>query len=167
MEGMHAFCHYGYEGDPDRDRFGRIFDDLPPLNTPPEDLRALGKPDGPMEQEDKADRTDTVSAGQIFFGQFIDHDVTLDTTTSLSSVVEDERVSNVRTPTLDLDNVYGMGPEANPFLYHDDGEFEGVKLLTAEDGTAIAQEERFRKHDLCLSGFTYWSITSKIPAASR
>lgn len=150
-EGMHAFCHYGHEGDPDRDRFGRIFDDLPPLNTSPDDLRALGKPDGPMEQEDEADRTDTVSAGQIFFGQFIDHDITLDTTTSLSSVVENGQVSNVRTPTLDLDNVYGMGPEATPFLYRGEGEFADIKLLTARDGTAVDQKDAFREHDLWRS----------------
>jgi len=151
MEGMYAFCHYGYEGDPDQDRFGRIFDDLPPLNTPPGDLRDLGKPDGPMRQEGDADRTDTVSAGQIFFGQFIDHDITLDISTSLSSIAEAGEVSNVRTPTLDLDNVYGMGPEANPFLYHDEGEFESVKLLTANDGTAVDQKEKFREHDLWRS----------------
>lgn len=121
LSGMHAFCHYGYEGDPDRDRFGRIFNDLPPLNTPPDELRSLGKPEGPMEQREDADRTDTVSVGQIFFGQFIDHDITLDTSTSLSSVAEAGQVSNVRTPTLDLDNIYGLGPEADPFLYHGEG----------------------------------------------
>lgn len=151
LNGMHAFCHYGYEGDPDRDRFGRIFNDLPPLNTPPEELRSLGKPEGPMEQREDADRTDTVSVGQIFFGQFVDHDITLDTSTSLSSVAEAGQVSNVRTPTLDLDNIYGLGPEAHPFLYHGEGEFDGVKLLTAEDGTAVDQKKKFREHDLWRS----------------
>ena len=142
LEGMHASCHYGHEPD-DGDRFGRLFDNLPPLNTRPEKLKDLGRKDGPMDGGEDFDRTDSVSVGQVFFGQFIDHDITLDTTTSLSSVAEAGEVTNVRTPSLDLDNVYGMGPEAAPFLYwdrkHDEpgAEFNGVKLLTAADGTAV------------------------------
>lgn len=142
LEGMHAFCHYGHEPD-DGDRFGQLFDNLSPLNTRPEKLKDLGRKDGPMDGGEDFDRTDSVSVGQVFFGQFIDHDITLDTTTSLSSVAEAGEVTNVRTPSLDLDNVYGMGPEAAPFLYwdrkHDEpgAEFNGVKLPTAADGTAV------------------------------
>ena len=120
LEGIDAFCHYSHEAE-DEDRFGRLFGGLPPLNTRSKELEALGAQDGPMDGGEDFDRTDTVSAGQIFFGQFIDHDITLDTTTSLASVADESEVPNVRTPTLDLDNIYGMGPEATPFLYRPSG----------------------------------------------
>ncbi|MCS3665358.1 peroxidase family protein [Salinibacter ruber] len=149
LEGIDAFCHYGHEAE-DEDRFGRLFGGLPPLNTRSKELEALGAQDGPMDGGEDFDRTDTVSAGQIFFGQFIDHDITLDTTTSLASVADESEVPNVRTPTLDLDNIYGMGPEASPFLYRSgrDRDFAEIKLLTAEDGTAAEQDEDLREHDL-------------------
>jgi hypothetical protein len=83
-----------------------------------------------------SDRTDSVPVGQIFFGQFVDHDITLDVTSSLTGVRSAEDTPNVRTPTLDLDSVYGSGPEASPFLYHQQGPFREIKLLTGVDGTA-------------------------------
>lgn len=149
MEGMHAFCEQGYEGR-DEDRFGRIFSE-PPLYVPPEELHELGAEGGPMDQAERSEpveRTDTVPVGQIFFGQFVDHDITLDTTSSLSANADPSSVPNVRTPTLDLDNIYGLGPEAHPFLYHDEGEYAGIKLLTGANGTAADQEEELAAFDL-------------------
>jgi len=56
-----------------------------------------------------------------FFAQFVDHDITLDTTTELNGIPlsnsEIANLPNLRTPTLDLDCVYGFGPEASPHLY--------------------------------------------------
>lgn len=52
----------------------------------------------------------TMTAGMTFLGQFIDHDITLDTTSSLEQQVDPEAIQNFRTPTLALDNVYGQGP---------------------------------------------------------
>ena len=45
---------------------------------------------------------------------------------------------NVRTPTLDLDCIYGEGPEASPFMYADDG----ARLLTGADEDAADTEKR-------------------------
>ncbi len=59
----------------------------------------------------------TVHAGVTFFGQFIDHDITLDVSTSLDRPVFAGDVENSRTSNLDLDCVYGNGPDASPFLY--------------------------------------------------
>lgn len=73
------------------------------------------------------DRTTTVPAGLVFFGQFIDHDITLDVTSSLDRVSDAAEITNVRTPTLDLDSVYAAGPEASSFMY------DGARLLTGED----------------------------------
>lgn len=56
-------------------------------------------------------------AGMTFFGQFVDHDVTLDATSALGSRISPASILNVRTPALDLDCVYGAGPEASPHLY--------------------------------------------------
>ncbi|MEL6840006.1 MAG: peroxidase family protein [Pseudomonadota bacterium] len=56
-------------------------------------------------------------AGMTFFGQFIDHDVTLDTTSAIGTTIDPRSIRNVRTPNLDLDCVYGDGPEASNYLY--------------------------------------------------
>lgn len=56
-------------------------------------------------------------AGMTFLGQFIDHDVTLDATTALGRRADPATISNVRTPNLDLDCVYGAGPDASNILY--------------------------------------------------
>lgn len=149
LDGMDAFCHYGHVHT-DGDRFGRLFS-LPPLYTPPDTLQKLGAQDGPMDGGSSFERTETVPVGQIFFGQFIDHDITLDVTSSLASVAEAGETPNVRTPALDLDNVYGMGPEASPFLYHGEGPYADVKLLTGADGTAADQPDDLAEHDLCRS----------------
>lgn len=57
------------------------------------------------------------SAGMTFFGQFVDHDVTLDATSEIGRAISPASVRNVRTPALDLDCIYGDGPEASPHLY--------------------------------------------------
>jgi hypothetical protein len=82
----------GMMGDP-----GRGDDDNPP--TPP------GVPDS------------TIPAGYTYFGQFVDHDITLDVSSSLDNVQDANTITNMRTPALDLDSVYGRGPALDPFLY--------------------------------------------------
>lgn len=84
-------------------------------------LNDLGAPGGPMDPgvgENKAN--DKIPAGFVFFGQFVDHDVTLDTTSSLERQNDPEGIENFRTPLLELDNVYGSGPEVDPWLYDGD-----------------------------------------------
>lgn len=56
-------------------------------------------------------------AGMTFFAQFVDHDITLDATSTIGKKVNPASIRNVRTPGLDLDCVYGDGPEASPHLY--------------------------------------------------
>lgn len=144
---IERFSHFGHTAR-DGDRFGRLFPDLSPLYTPPGELRSLGRADGPMDGGTTANRTESVPVGQLFFGQFIDHDITLDVTSSFSEVADPQSVPNTRTPTLDLDNLYGMGPEASPFLYVGEEPFDGVKLLSGEDGTAADQKEAHADEDL-------------------
>ncbi len=104
-------------------RFGRMFPGLSPLYSDPSDLEALGRTNGPIDDGGADQPTVTLPLGYAFFGQFVDHDITLDTTSSFDAVADPDAISNFRTPALDLDCVYGRGPEASPFLYDD-----GVKL---------------------------------------
>lgn len=69
------------------------------------------------DNEDPSGDSD-IPDGYVFLGQFIDHDITFDTTSGLNKVFGDvESIPNIRTPIFDLDSVYGDGPEAIPFLY--------------------------------------------------
>ena len=58
-----------------------------------------------------------IPAGYTYFGQFVDHDITLDVSSSLDSATDANTIHNMRTPALDLDSVYGRGPALDPFLY--------------------------------------------------
>jgi Animal haem peroxidase len=63
-------------------------------------------------------------AGYTYFGQFIDHDLTFDNTSSLNpgDTAGATRIpTNLRTPRFDLDSLYGDGPDAHPFMYAEDG----------------------------------------------
>jgi hypothetical protein len=97
-------------------RFGRIFPELGALKVPPEALVALGE----AMVEGGANVTGdnpNIPAGFTYLGQFIDHDITLDTTGIAERITDIDQVVNFRTPRLDLDCVYGMGPGASPQLY--------------------------------------------------
>lgn len=60
-----------------------------------------------------------VPAGYTYLGQFVDHDLTFDTTSTLNP--EDQTApTNLRTPSLDLDCVYGGGPVDQPYMYLED-----------------------------------------------
>ncbi|MBR8833048.1 MAG: hypothetical protein DSM106950_03130 [Stigonema ocellatum SAG 48.90 = DSM 106950] len=75
--------------------------------------------DGPDPEENL-----WVPAGYTYFGQFIDHDLTFDNTSSLNPAdagQQDRFPTNLRTPRFDLDSLYGDGPDAQPFLYAEDG----------------------------------------------
>ncbi len=81
----------------------------------------LGGPGGIMHDADGSSEDSGIPAGYTFFAQFIDHDITLDTTSKLHGEQLDNKDianrPNLRTASLDLDCVYGLGPDANPFMY--------------------------------------------------
>jgi hypothetical protein len=84
------------------------------------------------------DHPDGLPAGFTFLGQFIDHDITFDPTSSLERQVDPEAVANFRTPNLELDSVYGSGPGASPHLYSTqrgpEGERAEMLIEQAEGG---------------------------------
>lgn len=149
LAGLHALCSPNVVRS---DRFGRMFPHLPALYCDPRGLGALGDKHGPMQAGGPAQKTTTVPVGLIFFGQFIDHDITLDLDSSFSANDLAETTTNFRSPTLDLDNIYGGGPGTSPYLYWNvasgaDAAYSGVKLLTGADqpgASALAQDDLAR-----------------------
>jgi len=103
---------------------------LPPLNQQTnEQLAELAQ--GMLETQ-AIDNPKGTTAGITFFGQFIDHDLTLDNEPPPTDTVDVEGLVNGRTFAFDLDSVYGGGPKKSPQLY------DGDKFLigTATDGVS-------------------------------
>lgn len=59
----------------------------------------------------------TIPAGFTYVGQFIDHDITFDVSSSLDVETDANTIHNMRSPALDLDSLYGDGPALSPYLY--------------------------------------------------
>lgn len=147
MEFLCSLDSYDYES---QGSFGRLFRSehhARPLYCNPTTLAEMGKAGGIMESDGTEPKTN-VPAGMVFLGQFIDHDITLDTESSLSAVNDPADITNFRTPTLDLDCIFGEGPEDEPFLY----ENNSLKLLTGEANNNIGQGPALEKHDLARNG---------------
>jgi hypothetical protein len=65
-----------------------------------------------------------IPAGFTYLGQFIDHDLTFDkTTVTLGSHISPAQLVQARSPSLDLDSLYGAGPQepASADFYEADG----------------------------------------------
>ena len=96
----------------------------------------------------------THTAGTHFMGQFIDHDITFDTSSTLGRPTDPLTSPNGRTPALDLDSLYGGGPVGTPALYDPTdpaklligfgGIFEDLPRMS--DGTAIIGDPRNDEH---------------------
>jgi hypothetical protein len=133
--------------------FGRIFPDLPPFARPSDELAAalrdIGKPGGILDAKDDLaagpvllitdpsksvnnPNNPTHTAGTHFMGQFMDHDMTFDTSSKLGTPTEPRSTPNGRTPTFDLDSVYGSGPVGSPQLYDSPTK---LKIGSTPDGT--------------------------------
>ena len=78
-------------------------------------------PGKPIDVPDPTDENPTIPAGYTYFGQFIDHDITFDPTPLAARQVDVAALQDFRTPALDLDCVYGRGPDDQPFMYKEDG----------------------------------------------
>jgi hypothetical protein len=162
------------------DRFGRIFTSLPPFLADVDQRRHdalldVGKRAGMLDAVDNlaagpiqlildpalsANNQDnpTQTAGVTFLGQFLDHDMTFDPASPLGVPTPPEESPNGRTPALDLDSMYGGGPNAQPVLYEADrihlriesgGLFED--LPRNSNGTAIIADAR-NDENLMIAG---------------
>lgn len=70
-----------------------------------------------IDKAEPADENPTIPAAYTYFGQFVDHDMTLDTTDFGQSQKDVSATVDFRTPALDLDCIYGGGPADQPSLY--------------------------------------------------
>jgi hypothetical protein len=99
-------------------RFGTMFKQLPAFAPPDNLLTSLAQT---MVEPDTSDMhlntSPVLFAGFTFIGQFIDHDITLDTTPLNLQLADPDATVNFRTARYDLDSVYGRGPVNDPQLY--------------------------------------------------
>jgi hypothetical protein len=90
---------------------GGVLDARDPLEVGP--VRLITEPALSPNNQDNPTNT----AGITFLGQFLDHDMTFDETSPLGVPLDPLQAPNTRTPSLDLDSVYGAGPSGSPQLY--------------------------------------------------
>lgn len=107
------------EATPPPGRFGRMFEGLPSYEPTNDGIRRLAES---MREDAAAANDSAIPLGFAFLGQFIDHDVTFDPVSRLDDRLDPVAVRNFRTPALDLDSVYGEGPDASRHLYDTAGE---------------------------------------------
>jgi len=86
---------------------------------------ALAEDEPTPETEIDDEENQGIDAGYTYLGQFIDHDLTFDPMSSLAKQNDPNGLIDFRSPRFDLDNVYGRGPDDQPYLYQGDG----MKLL--------------------------------------
>ena len=122
----------------DQGKFGRMFPTLPSFSLDSPSLRTtlmkIGERNGIMDAQDDISKepleliinpalrvsnpdNPDMTAGLTFLGQFLDHDMTLDITSSLEQQVDPEMIQNFRVPTFALDSIYGTGPSGSPYLF--------------------------------------------------
>lgn len=116
-------------------RFGRMFRNLTPAKFGPNEADTVGnlaaladkmvaKFDAPKDGPDAEESG--IPALYTYFGQFVDHDITFDPVSSLTKQQDPDGLVDFRTPSFDLDNLYGRGPSDQPYLY------DGIKLRLGE-----------------------------------
>ncbi len=98
-------------------RFGKMFPGLEPFRPEDQALIDLGRAMRETLPENPALENADVPSGFTYLGQFVDHDLTRDETRNFPVVDDPELIKQARTPTLDLDSVYGEGPRRQPDLY--------------------------------------------------
>jgi hypothetical protein len=127
-------------------RFGRLFRSVPPAIFGATDadnvknLALLGAKmsalfDPPTDGKDPEESG--IPALYTYLGQFIDHDITFDPASSLQMQDDSDALTDFRTPAFDLDNIYGRGPDDQPYMYDSDSKsFLLGNALTGGDSKA-------------------------------
>lgn len=155
------------QAEPDS-RFVEIFPQLPgftaPTNQQIADLAQV-QLDPNAVSENNPDMTSVFT----YFGQFVDHDLTLDNEPSPLTPVNVRTIDpNGRTFRFDLDSVYGKGPQGNPELFEADGKHFKVQnpnpngvidLPRNPDGSAILVEGRNDENRILSQIHVAWLLT--------
>ena len=116
-------------------RFGRMFRNLSAAQfgkTEADNLANLaaladamkGGDDPPKDGADAEESA--IPALYTYFGQFVDHDITFDPVSVLTKMQDPDGLVEFRSPALDMDNVYGRGPNDQPYMY------DGLKFRLGE-----------------------------------
>ena len=118
-------------------RFGQLFEDLGQrgLTGSKDDLEPFRALAGAMiERPGTFNPSTRIPAGFTYFGQFVDHDLTFDPTSTLGRRNVPSELPDFRSPRFDLDSLYGSGPMDDAFMY-DWGtpQDRGVKLLVGRN----------------------------------
>jgi hypothetical protein len=101
-------------------RFGTMFKQLPAFAPSDELLTNLAQTmveDQTVPDGNHLNTSPVLFAGFTFIGQFIDHDITFDTTPLNLQLADPDATVNFRTARYDLDSVYRGGPVNDPALY--------------------------------------------------
>ena len=104
---------------------------------------------------DEQIRTDLPAAGWPVFGQFVAHDLTADRS-RLAARADPGELANARTPRLNLETVYGLGPGDQPYLMQRGspsllligGDAEHPDLPRNQQGVALIGDPRNDVHGL-------------------
>jgi Animal haem peroxidase len=139
-------------------RFGFMFKNQPPHPASGALLEDLGLTMAeqpvistvpPVVTKDDNDRFNEnpnplLTSGFTFVGQFVDHDITFDTTPLDQQQSDPNATTNFRTPRYDLDAIYGRGPSEDPDLYdaNDRDKFKIVETSYSEiKGLVLTEPE--------------------------
>lgn len=110
-------------------KYGRMFPDLPCNECGESIFASLAGVGAPMDETAAPAGTEETSAacvpaGYPIFGQFIAHNITADRSL-LQHHANLGEIRNFRTPSLNLESLYGAGPSGSPYMYdrHDPDKF--------------------------------------------
>ncbi len=120
-------------------RFGRLVD-LDPCPSGPNEIEALVK----VLDKKKGVKQSRIPAGFTYLGQFINHDITFDSTAFGAAKRDPSALVDFRTPRLDLDSVYGLGPDVQPYLYDQDSPGKLLLSLSQEPVLDLQRNDQER-----------------------
>jgi hypothetical protein len=140
-------------------KFGPMFPDLFNLTSqrkPDPDPRIvgmlveLGKRMNDEQPSADAEANDsTLLAGYTYLGQFIAHEISFDKTKS--PLVSQPDFKSYRSPQIDLDSVYGLGPIKERELYQDSARLKIGE--TVGDAIGVGDVKRTFQNDLPRAGY--------------
>ena len=117
-------------------RFGRMFEDarLAPFQPDDQALVALGQV--MLNSPDLGDNL-SLPAGYTYLAQFVAHDMSFDQNINIpDDKISLDKVVQLRSPSLDLDSVYGAGPKSQSRLYKSETKLWVGKTLCSTVGDA-------------------------------
>lgn len=151
VRGMSRDTLHSFDGIGDPGKFGIMFPGLVPLRADDDALfelaEAMRDKGEAGEDPDSTGDNKGIPAGYTYLGQFIDHDITLDTTPLDQQKADPKATQNFRTPALDLDSLYGDGPHLHPYLYQRDPTSFSIMPKMLIGHTAVSDDQHNKEID--------------------